>query len=173
MNFSDDPANFDPIAEAMRASDAEVTFFPAESVVRPLAQAPHVITGPRTEKPSHRLMALLYARGVSPRDIATQTNYSVVQVRSILRTPHMRTVIAEFVHQNFDEGPRDLLQSGVVDAIETLKELCTSEKVPASVRRASARDILEMVDLNHARTLSPQDILAGLDQERSTENEQQ
>jgi hypothetical protein len=156
----------DPIAAALRGEDDDVFFFPPQPTVKALTQAPHKIEGPKTEKPVHRLMALLYARGVSPKDIAAQVGYSVVQTRSILRSPHMREVLAELVHQNFDNGAKDLLQSGVIDAIETLKYLCTEPTVPASVRRASARDILEMVDINRSKPLTAKDILDQLDQER-------
>lgn len=164
VTLNDFVQDYDPIAEALRNADKEVTAVPMEVV--PLAQAAHSTKGPRTEKPVHRVMAMLYAKGVAPSEIARQTDYSVVQVRSVLRAPHMRKLIAEFVHSDFDEGPMALLQSGVVDAIETLKELCTSTTVPASVRRASARDILEMANPKRLTTLSPQDIINQLDKER-------
>lgn len=113
------------------------------------------------EKPEHRYMIWLKARGSSNAEIAAQTGFTLAWVGQVLRQPWARQRLRE----ELDKAGRDelstLIKASAVDSVYTLIELRDNDNVPSAVRRASADSLLDRylgkptqrVETNHVETL--------------------
>lgn len=93
------------------------------------------------EKGAHRVMAYLYAQGMSQRAIAEQTGYSEQQVSVIVRQPWFKQNVAEIIRENYDDNVANLIKGGAVEAVMTMRELL--ENPNAAVRHKAAADLLD------------------------------
>lgn len=123
------------------------------------------------EKPEHRLVIFMKAKGSSNRDIAAASGYTEQWVSQILRQPWARTRLAEEIRVAGQDQIQTVLASAAIDSVHTLIELRDDKNTPASVRRASCVDLLDrylgkpkqQVEVSHDPTSSKD--LAELDRE--------
>lgn len=108
----------------------------------------------QNEKPIHRVMAFMAARGIKPKQIAEEVGYSYAQVIDIHRQPWFKERVSQILAENNNESLQALLDGGASDAIMQLRDLCNSAK-SENVRLAAARDIL---DRTHGKPLMQKDV---------------
>lgn len=94
------------------------------------------------EKPVHRLMAVLAAQGLSPSEIAEHTGMKVELVRSVLREPWAKRVVAQLLMDRGRQAAETILKSAASDSVFTLIELRDTAKSEA-VRKGCADSILD------------------------------
>jgi len=95
------------------------------------------------EKPEHRLIVYLKARGMSNREVAAKTGYSEPWISQICRQPWFRLrLVTELKEAGLDKVAK-LLESAAVDSIFTILEIRDDETAPKAVRRACADSLLD------------------------------
>lgn len=108
----------------------------------------HGTTTPRAEilkeKPLHRVMAYMIARGMTQIEVANATGYSREQVNLIANQVWFRDIVAKVIHEAQADGLMELLRAGAVDAVETLKTLVVSAK-SETVRLGAATSLLDRI----------------------------
>ena len=95
------------------------------------------------EKPEHRLIVYLKARGLSNREVAERTGYSEPWVSQIVRQPWFRIRIVQELKEAGLNKIAKLLESSAVDSIYTLITLRDDNEAPKAVRRACADSLLD------------------------------
>lgn len=96
-----------------------------------------------SEKPEHRLIVYLKARGMSNREVSAKTGYSEPWVSQIVRQPWFRLrIVQELKEAGMDEVGQ-LLKSSCVDSIFTLLEIRDDSEAPRAVRRQAADSLLD------------------------------
>ena len=95
------------------------------------------------EKPEHRLIVYLKARGLSNKEVAEKTGYTPMWVGQICRQPWFRLrLVQELREAGLDKVAR-LLESSALDSIFTILEIRDDPTAPKAVRRACADSLLD------------------------------
>ena len=97
----------------------------------------------KCERPEHRLIVYLKARGMSNTEIAKQTGYGYQWVCQIVRQPWFR---ARFVQECTDAGQdviKTFLTSEAMPSLETLAEIRDDEEQKGATRVTAANSILD------------------------------
>lgn len=95
------------------------------------------------EKPEHRLIVYLKARGLSNKEVADKTGYTQAWVSQITRQPWFRLRVVQELKEAGMDQVSQLLKGSVVDSIFTLLEIRDDEEAPRAVRRACADSLLD------------------------------
>lgn len=96
-----------------------------------------------SEKPEHRLIVYLKARGMSNKEVAEKTGYTQAWVSQIVRQPWFRLrLVTELKEAGLDKVAK-LLESSAFDSVYTLIEIRDDEEAPRAVRRACADSLLD------------------------------
>ena len=117
------------------------------------------------ERPRHRLMLELAAKGYDNKEIAEITGKSAVNVNNALRQPHSQQTLVNAIRERVsaDEQVVEVIRTNVVKAVETLAEIMDDGDAKNSDRIAAAEALLNRrygkpnqpinsgstVDLNH------------------------
>lgn len=86
------------------------------------------------EKPEHRMIIFLKARGHSLKEIADAVGYTVPWVSQVLRQPWARARLAEEINLAGRDEIATVIESAAKDSMYTLIELRDDAENPASVR---------------------------------------
>jgi hypothetical protein len=95
------------------------------------------------ERPEHRQMLWMKARGASNHEIAVKMGYTDSWVSQVLRQPWAQRLLLEEINNAGADELSTLLKGAAADSIFTLIELRDGEKTPAAVKRQSAVDLLD------------------------------
>jgi transcriptional regulator with XRE-family HTH domain len=95
------------------------------------------------EKPEHRLIVYLKARGMSNREVAERVGYSEAWISQICRQPWFRIRIVQELREAGMDKVAKLLEGAAVDSIYTLLEIRDDGAAPKAVRRACADSLLD------------------------------
>lgn len=147
----------------------------------PLANARAPFYTNQKEKPAHRAMLHLAAKGYTVKEIAERMGRTPVCVNNILRQPMLQKTLVNEIQrvQGEDEQVVEVIKSNVVNAVQTLASIIRDSSAKGSDRIAAANVLLERrygkanqpinrgtdVDLN---TLSDSDLAAMLPATSST-----
>lgn len=117
------------------------------------------------ERPAHRLMLELAAKGYNNKEIAETVGKSAVNVNNALRQPHSQQTLVNAIRERVsaDEQVVEVIRTNVVKAVETLAEIMDDGDAKNSDRIAAAEALLNRrygkpnqpinsggtVDLNH------------------------
>jgi DNA-binding CsgD family transcriptional regulator len=131
----------------------------------PLAGAKAPFHLNQKERPRHRVMLELAAKGYDNKEIAANLGVSAVNVNNALRQPHSQQTLANLCRDRVsaDEQVVQVIREKVVKAVETLAEIMEDEDSRNSDRIAAAEALLNRrygkpnqpinsgstVDLNH------------------------
>jgi len=110
--------------------------------------------GIATERPEHRLIVYLKARGMSNQEIAQKTGYSYHWVCQIVRQPWFRERFVEETAAAGRDAVEDFLKGEVMECIETMVAIRDSSEKDA-VRLAAANCILDRAlgkPMQHTKT---------------------
>lgn len=117
---------------------------PAGFTVPALALSAVQETGRRKrEKAVHRIFAYMYASGATYKHIAEENNASVDTVRKVLDQPEYRTLVAELIHDNFNDDIGKILKAGALEAVQVIRSMANDPKTPDSVRLRANMDLLD------------------------------
>lgn len=95
------------------------------------------------EKPEHRVLLMMKARGWSNREIAVASGYSEPWISQLMRQPWaVRTLAEEITNAGRDEI-QTLLEGSAADSIRKLIELRDHPDTPATVVRATCENLLD------------------------------
>lgn len=95
------------------------------------------------EKPEHRLIVYLKARGLSNREVAQKTGYTDSWVSQICRQPWFRLRLVQELKEAGMDKVAKLLESAALDSIFTILEIRDDVTAPKAVRRACADSLLD------------------------------
>lgn len=87
-----------------------------------------------TEKPEHRLVIFLKARGHNNTEIAQASGFTLPWVGQILRQPWARARLAEEINNAGRDELATIIEGAAKDSMFTLVELRDDENSPASVK---------------------------------------
>lgn len=87
-----------------------------------------------TERPEHRMVIFLKARGHTLQEIAAATGYTVPWVSQIVRQPWARARIAQEINSAGRDELATVIEGAAKEAMYTLIELRDDTESPASVR---------------------------------------
>lgn len=96
----------------------------------------------KQEQAHHRLFVYLKAQGLSNKEIAERTGYSVVTVADNLRQPWARELLSEEMRIAGRDALQGLLAGHYEDAVYTLVEVMDDKKEKGSTRVQAANSIL-------------------------------
>lgn len=88
----------------------------------------------RHEKPEHRLVIFLKARGHSLKEIADATGFTIPWVSQILRQPWARARLAQEINAAGRDELSTVIEGAAKDSMFTLIELRDDEDTPANVK---------------------------------------
>jgi hypothetical protein len=95
------------------------------------------------EKPEHRLIVYLKAKGLSNKEVADRTGYTQAWICQLCRQPWFRLrLVSELKEAGLDQVT-EILRSSVVDSIFTILEIRDDETAPKAVRKACADSLLD------------------------------
>jgi hypothetical protein len=95
------------------------------------------------EKPEHRLIVYLKARGLSNKEVSEKTGYSQAWVCQICRQPWFRLRLVQELREAGLNKVAKLLESSALDSIFTILEIRDDPTAPKAVRRACADSLLD------------------------------
>lgn len=95
------------------------------------------------EKPEHRLVIFLKARGHSLAEIADATGFTVPWVSQILRQPWARARLADEINNAGRDELSTIIEGAAKDSMQTLITLRDDEEAPASVRANAAQYLVD------------------------------
>lgn len=95
------------------------------------------------EKPEHRLLIMMKARGWSNREIARESGYTDAWISQLFRQPWVRNLLTKFINEAGKDELHTILEGAAVDSVCKLIELRDDSRVPASVRRAASDSLLD------------------------------
>lgn len=97
------------------------------------------------EKPHHRVMLEMAAKGMNVKEIAHATGYTPVCVNNILRQSHSQESLVEEIRRQHgtDERVVQVIKDNVLAAVETLASIVRDDKAKGSDRIAAAEKLLE------------------------------
>lgn len=95
------------------------------------------------EKGVHRVMAYMYASGATIKRIAAECDYTTSQVSRILATEEMRSLVAELIHNEFNDDIGKILAAGSLEAVQVVRELVNSETASDAIKLSAAKDMLD------------------------------
>ena len=95
-----------------------------------------------SEKPIHRMMIYLHARGASVADIANHTGYHKQTVSQILRQPWARQRLLQILNECGIDHVKHFLTHEVAPSLEVLREVRDTAAKPSD-RTAAANAILD------------------------------
>lgn len=95
------------------------------------------------EKPEHRLIVYLKARGLSNKEVSEKTGYSQAWISQICRQPWFRLRLVQELKEAGMDKVAKLLESAALDSIFTILEIRDDETAPKAVRRACADSLLD------------------------------
>lgn len=95
------------------------------------------------EKPEHRLIVYLKARGLSNKEVAEKTGYTQAWVSQICRQPWFRIRLVQELREAGMDKVAKLLEASAVDSIFTLLEIRDDPTAPKAARRACADSLLD------------------------------
>lgn len=96
-----------------------------------------------TEKPEHRLIIVLKSKGYSNAEIAQMTDFSKVQVASVLRQPWARMRLLDLIEKGGEDPLQALIKSSAIDNVETLIEVRDDPNAGATARINAANALLD------------------------------
>lgn len=123
-----------PVVDALRAYEADPNRLHNDNVDDVLGDDPQ--DRRYREKPEHRLMAVLKAKGFSNKEIADYTGYSSTAVGHILRQPHVRQRILDEIKKAGGDELEKLIAGTAVDNVLTLidiRDTTKDERLKANV----------------------------------------
>lgn len=94
------------------------------------------------EKPVHRTMVLMRARGCTYKEIAEATDYSQQQVRQVCNQPWARQRLSQLAMDG-QMDVQDILAAELLPSIEAIVEIRDDKKAGASTRLAAANALLD------------------------------
>jgi hypothetical protein len=94
------------------------------------------------EKPVHRLMQTMFAKGYTIEEIAQHTNYTRARVGVILRQPWAQMHIVDDVKKSVRDELKEFLEGEVLPSLQIVRDLRDNPENPAAVRLAAADQIL-------------------------------
>lgn len=149
-------------AESSGSGRIEYTVIPNAPLLHNHTKPYHVN---QKERPAHRLMAELAAKGYNNKEIAEIVGRTTVNVNNALRQPHSQQTLVNGIRDRVsaDEQVVEVIRSNVVKAVTTLAEIMDDEDAKKSDRIAAAEALLNRrygkpnqpigsngtVDLNH------------------------
>jgi hypothetical protein len=95
------------------------------------------------EKPEHRLIVYLKARGLSNKEVSEKTGYTQAWVSQICRQPWFRLRLVQELREAGLDKVAKLLESSAIDSIFTIINIRDDETAPKAVRRACADSLLD------------------------------
>ena len=95
------------------------------------------------EKPEHRLILYLKLNGMSNKQIAKLTGYTVVWVRQIVRQPWFQKKFTEEAKTAGIDAVEKLLQGEVLESVEVIRDLRDDRALAGSTRLAASRELLD------------------------------
>ncbi len=97
------------------------------------------------EKPSHRAMVELAAKGWTPNEISRQLGMTATTVQQILNQPYAASNLANEIHENFgtDHQVVELIKESVVEAVTVARDIMRDEGARKADRLAAANLLLE------------------------------
>lgn len=99
----------------------------------------------KQERPAHRAMLELAAKGYDVKEIAERTGYTAVCVNNILRQPALQQTLVNDIRKTVSEDERvvQIIRENVVRAVNTLADVMAGgEGIRASDRIAAAEALL-------------------------------
>lgn len=96
-----------------------------------------------TEKPEHRLMIMLKARGESNKTIAEALGYTDVHVRDVLKQPWARKRLMALIDESGRDGLEQLFSGAAADSVHVLIDIRDNVKASDSARLAASRELLD------------------------------
>lgn len=98
----------------------------------------------KKERPAHRLMLELAAKGFTNKEIAETVGKTTVNVNNALRQPHSQQTLVNSIRERVsaDEQVVEVIRSNVVKAVSTLAEIMDNDDAKNSDRIAAAEALL-------------------------------
>lgn len=128
-------------AESSGSGRIEYTVIPNAPLLHNHTKPYHVN---QKERPAHRLMAELAAKGYNNKEIAEIVGRTTVNVNNALRQPHSQQTLVNGIRDRVsaDEQVVEVIRSNVVKAVTTLAEIMDDEDAKKSDRIAAAEALL-------------------------------
>lgn len=95
------------------------------------------------EKPEHRLIVYLKARGLSNTEVSEKTGYTKAWIGQICRQPWFRLRLVQELKEAGMDKVAKLLESAALDSVFTILEIRDDPTAPKAVRRACADSLLD------------------------------
>ncbi len=95
------------------------------------------------EKPEHRMLLMLKARGMSNREIAQTMGYTDAWISQLMRQPWARKTLADEITRAGRNEIDTILEGACADSLYKLIELRDAKTTPASVVRATCENLVD------------------------------
>jgi hypothetical protein len=95
------------------------------------------------EKPEHRLIVYLKAKGLSNKEVSDRTGYTQAWISQVCRQPWFRLRIVQELKEAGLDQISEILKGAVVDSIFTIIDIRDDDSAPKAVRKACADSLLD------------------------------
>lgn len=96
-----------------------------------------------TEKPVHRAMMFMFARGDTDREVAEATGFTTATVSRVRRQPWMQVQIQAEIRKNGEGDVKQLLASMGPDCLKGIYELAQDPLAKEEVKLRARQDIVD------------------------------
>lgn len=97
----------------------------------------------KKEKPEHRTILTMKARGYENHEIAEFMGRSTSMVSNTVRQPFARLQMNEIVAKTFDDEIKELLQAEVIPSVMTLAAIRDDPDAPKAVRSSNSQYLVD------------------------------
>jgi hypothetical protein len=125
----------------------------------------------KTERPEHRIIVYLKARGMNNTEIAERTGYGYQWICQIVRQPWFRQRFVEECQSAGLDQVKQFLEGEVIPSLEVLRDIRDDTEAKEASRVVAANSLLDRFLGKPVARVETESVSSGLDDARATVDE--
>jgi hypothetical protein len=125
----------------------------------------------KTERPEHRIIVYLKARGLNNQEIADRTGYGYQWICQIVRQPWFRQRFVEECQAAGLDQVKQFLEGEVIPSLEVLRDIRDNDEAKDASRVVAANSLLDRFLGKPVARVETESVSSGLDDARATVDE--
>ena len=125
----------------------------------------------KTERPEHRIIVYLKARGMNNQEIAERTGYGYQWICQIVRQPWFRKRFVDECQSAGLDQVKQFLEGEVIPSLEVLRDIRDDTEAKEASRVVAANSLLDRFLGKPVARVETESVSSGLDDARATVDE--